>query len=103
MHGALDYKTARPPLRPEYAAKVRRVLARVNPCQRPLVYYAYPSDVDNDYDVAIFFKGPAYNRAHVLDGGNTYFDEVEGTVFPTPAGGYDYSLAADVRNEKCTA
>jgi hypothetical protein len=36
-----------------------------------------------------------------LNRGNAYYKEVEGEVFPMPGGGYDYSIAADIRNEKC--
>ena len=101
---ALNYKAAHPALSATEEMHVRHILARVKPCQRDIVYYAYPSNSYSGEPVVVFFKGPSYMWPHVLGGGNEYYKPEEGEVFPGASGGdYDFSLAADIQNEPCKA
>jgi hypothetical protein len=101
---ALDYRTAHPTLTASEASHLRHILASVKPCQRHIVYYAYPSNSYRDEPLVVFFKGPSYVWPHVLTGGNEYYKPEEGEVFPGASGGdYDFSLAADIRSQACAS
>jgi hypothetical protein len=99
---ALDYRTARPRLSPSEAGHIRRILARVKPCQRSIVYYAYPSDGVANEPLVVFFKGAGNTSPHVLGAGDEYFSQEDGDVKAYPED-HPSSLAADIQNESCTA
>lgn len=51
---------------------IRLALARVEPCQRVFLRYAFPSDADV-LPFILFFQGPAYEYPHVFWTNNSYY------------------------------
>jgi hypothetical protein len=98
---ALDYRTAPLPLTASEATHVRHILSRVKPCQRQIVYYAYPSNAEETQPLVIFFKDHRGSWRHVLGERNEAYKQIEGEVFAEAPGRYDYSLQADIRAEPC--
>jgi hypothetical protein len=89
-------------LTPSEVAMIRKTLALVKPCQRPLLRFAFPSDGDPDFPFVLFFAGNSW--PHVLWSNNVYFKTEEGTIFagasgdaPIPRRGIRY----DVDHETC--
>jgi hypothetical protein len=68
---ALDYgKPDQPKLTEKEASKIRAVLGKVKPCQRPLVQYALLDGKPPDGRLAVFFRivqtGREYRAPHVF-------------------------------------
>jgi hypothetical protein len=72
------------------ASKIRDVLAKVKPCQKPLVRYAFP---DNGHMVMFFAVGPN-QLAHIFGEGNSYYLTVDNTAIVPP------NDAEDIDSEK---
>lgn len=90
---AIDYNVSghHPPLTPAQMARIQQILARVKPCQRPLVRYAFvPHDraipflVGEEDGLAFFFytndEDEAGEILHVFDTNNIYYREDVGLI-----------------------
>jgi hypothetical protein len=80
---AADYNATggHPSLTPDQTAAIRRVLARVKPCQRPLVRYVL-TEGEKD-GIALFFKPEPDQWAHILGEPDAYYAPLQG-VFAGP-------------------
>jgi hypothetical protein len=105
-YGALDYRTPgrHPALTQAEVAKIRNMLARVKPCQRKFLRYAFPDPAENGDLPFVMFFGPyeAGHIPHVLGAGNVDYDPAEGRVEPfILQQDVDYSLKADIDQLGC--
>ena len=104
---ALAYrKPGHPKLTKTEVGKIRKILARVRPCQRRFVRYAF-SETDNTGrrgELVLFF-GPGCPNIwpHALGESNAFFDPSDGRFFPVSDAGFrpDYSLRADMDRLGC--
>jgi hypothetical protein len=81
---------------------IRKTLALVKPCQRPLLRFAFPSDGGPDFPFVLFFSDKFW--PHVLWTNNMYFKNEEGSVFPGPSGAAPVpwnGIRYDVDHETC--
>jgi hypothetical protein len=98
---AINYRSAHPRLSARNERELRHILASVEPCQRPLVRYAFPGHSSSLQFVVFFAAAPGQWR-HVLDQQNAHYKPEEGAVFPMPQDP-KHSLADDIRWEPCPA
>jgi hypothetical protein len=80
---AADYNApgGHPSLTPDQTATIRRVLARVKPCQRPLVRYVLTQGEKDG--IALFFEPEPDQWAHILGEPDAYYAPLQG-VFAGP-------------------
>jgi hypothetical protein len=64
---------------------IRFALARVKPCQRAFLRYAFPRNGDR-LSFVLFFQGPPYEWPHVFWTNNMYYKPIEGDEFPGASG-----------------
>jgi hypothetical protein len=78
-YAAVDYdKPGHPQLTPDEVASIRSALARVKPCQRTLVRYAFPDSAELPF--VIFFQPESGQGAPVFGEPRTYYLIVDGEV-----------------------
>jgi hypothetical protein len=101
---ALDYRErGQPGLTPRQAASLREMLARVKPCQRRFVRYAFTTAATGRQFVMFFGPFQGGVEPHVLGAKNLYYNPREGLSFPMPGEPVDYSVRADSIQLGCPA
>jgi hypothetical protein len=102
---AQDYTRAgRPPLTVDEIGMIRDALAKVKPCQRAFLLYAFPSNPDFGLPLVLFFKEPDPTQvAHVFGTTGVYIQK-DGEVFVTPIGvpRVPSSISFDVEHTGCS-
>jgi len=79
----MDYdKPGHPPLTPNEVASIRSALARVKPCQRTLVRYAFPANTGLMSFVLFFEPHDGGNVSHIFGETNMLYSPWDGQVFP---------------------
>jgi hypothetical protein len=98
-YAAKDYaKAVHPALTQAQIASIRRMLARVRPCERSLLRYAFTS---NGGHFIMFFDTGSGEDPHVLGERNIYYQRREGRGIPVMGDGAGYSLQADIDKVGC--
>jgi hypothetical protein len=102
---AIDYgKPGQPNLSGADATRIRRVLARVKPCQRALVRYAFPG---RWAQAVMFFAIPPDGGAHVFGEGDAYYVPNQDSVIPIPGDSENFGeiekqgLQWDIDHQPC--
>jgi hypothetical protein len=79
------------------------MLARVKPCQRRFVRYAFTTAANGRQFVMFFGPYQGGVEPHVLGAKNLYYNPREGLSFPLPGEPVDYSVRADSASLGCPA
>jgi hypothetical protein len=83
---AKDYeKPGHPTLTTRQKSTIRFALAKVEPCQRAFLRYAFPRNGD-DSPFVLFFQGQASSWPHVFWTNNMYYKPADGEIFPGSGG-----------------
>lgn len=85
-YAAVDYdKPGHPTLTPDEVARIRSALARVKPCQRTLVRYAFPANASSWHgwpSFVLFFQTDG-GGVHIFENAGTLYLPMSGDLYPT--------------------
>lgn len=84
-------------LTPSEVALIRKTLALVKPCQRPLLRFAFPPNGDTTF--VLYFQSADGNAFHVLWTRNLYFRPDDGTTFAMMVS--HSNIRSDIADQPC--
>lgn len=107
-YAVVDYQRAgHPNLSGDELSQLRAVLARVRPCQRALLRYAFPKNAwSTASSFLIYFDGPGYStgsygQGRWVFGTDAFYEPSEGTAAPivVPHGGHQNIADVEVSDQ----